>query len=257
MGLPKTMKTEYFKHYSKSLGRGMEYKTYGNKGKGVLVFPSQDGRFYDYQDFDMVATLSEHIDAGRIRLICVDGIDRETWSDANGDEHQRALLHEKWFHYITDELIPEVRREKELLMVTGCSMGGYHAANFFFRRPDLFDTLLSLSGLYHAAFFFPNYHDSIIYDNSPLDYLPNMSEDHPWLDLYRQRTIVLCVGQGAWEDELLESTRRMDALLKSKRIPAWVDYWGFDVSHDWQWWRKQLAYFMDKLLSRNSNDHII
>ena len=28
-------------------------------------------------------------------------------------------------------------------IVTGCSMGGFRAGNFFFRRPDLFDTLLA------------------------------------------------------------------------------------------------------------------
>lgn len=76
----------------------MEYKTYGNRGLRVLVFPSQDGRFYDYQDFDMVAVLSSFIDAGQIRLICVDSIDRETWSNASGDEHMRITLHEQWYH---------------------------------------------------------------------------------------------------------------------------------------------------------------
>ena len=39
----------------------------------------------------------------------------------------------------------------------------------------------------------------------------------------------MCVGQGAWEEELLYSTRQMDALLKEKNVPAWVDYWGHDV----------------------------
>lgn len=251
------MKTRYVKKYSAALGRDMEYKIYGEKGKGVLVFPSQDGRFYDYQDFDMVAVLSNHIEAGRIHLICLDSIDRETWSDSWGDEHYRISLHEKWFHYIVDELIPEIKKPKETLIVTGCSMGGYHAANVFFRRPDLFDTLLALSGLYHAGFFFPNYLDPLVYDNSPLDFLPNMPADHPYLKEYRKKDIVLCVGQGAWEDELLESTRRMDALLKAKEIPAWVDYWGHDVSHDWVWWRKQIVYFMDKLLTWNNYDYII
>ena len=33
-------------------------------------------------------------------------------------------------------------------MCTGCSMGAFHAANFFFRRPDLFDTVVALSGVY-------------------------------------------------------------------------------------------------------------
>ena len=75
------MKINYVKHYSHALGRDMEYKTYGQTGHPVLVFPSQDGRFYDYQDFDMVGVLSGYIDRGLIRLICVDSIDRETWSD--------------------------------------------------------------------------------------------------------------------------------------------------------------------------------
>ena len=38
-----------------------------------------------------------------------------------------------------------------------------------------------------------------------------MPDDHPYWDVYRQRRIVMCVGQGAWEDELLDSTRQMDA----------------------------------------------
>ena len=231
----------------------MEYKTYGDRGMGVLVFPSQDGRFYDYQDFDMVAVLSGFIDAGQIRLICIDSIDRETWSNAGGDEHQRIALHEQWYHYITDEVLPEVRRyDGEPFIATGCSMGGFHAANFFFRRPDLFDTLISLSGIYYASYFFPNYHDPLVYDNSPQDYLANMADTHPYLDLYRQRDIVMCVGQGNWEDELLDSTRRMDGLLHAKNIPAWIDYWGFDSAHDWEWWRRQIVYFMGKTIEKKT-----
>lgn len=247
------MKINYIKKYSNSLGRDMEYKTYGDSGHGVIVFPSQDGRFYDYQDFDMVGVLSDFIDKGQIRLICVDSIDRETWSDTCGDEHRRIALHEQWFHYIVDELIPDIKKyDGETFMVTGCSMGGYHAGNFFFRRPDLFDTLLALSGLYYAGFFFHNYTDPLVYDNSPYDFLCNMPENHHYWDIYRRRRIVMCVGQGAWEDELLESTRQMDTLLRQKNVPAWIDYWGFDVSHDWFWWRQQIVYFMGKLLDEGT-----
>ncbi len=243
------MKVSYHKEYSRALARDMEFKTYGDRGHGVIVFPSQDGRFYDYQDFDMVASVAGLIERGLIRLICVDSIDKETWSKQEGDERSRILLHEKWFNYIVDELIPSQRRyPTETFIATGCSMGGYHAANFFFRRPDLFDTLLALSGLYNADYFFPNYHEPLVYDNSPLDFLRNMPPDHPYIDIYRNRRIVMCVGQGNWEEELLESTGRMDKLLKEKQIPAWIDYWGHDVSHDWAWWRLQIAYFMKHLV---------
>ncbi|MBQ8051023.1 MAG: esterase family protein [Bacteroidaceae bacterium] len=252
------MNIQYVKAYSQALGRDMEYKTYGTEGQAVLVFPSQDGRFFDYQDFDMVGVLSGFIDRGLIRLICVDSIDRETWSLSQGDQHQRIQRHEQWYHYIVDELIPQVRRyPDETFIATGCSMGGYHAANFFFRRPDLFHTLLSLSGLYYAGYFFPNYTDPLVYDNSPYDFLRNMPDDHPYCNLYRQRRIILCVGQGAWEDELLESTRQLDALLHEKKVPAWVDYWGHDVAHDWAWWRRQVVYFMRHLLEENSYGYMI
>ena len=50
------------------------------------------------------------------------------------------------------------------------------------------------------------------------------------------------------EDELLADTRKLDSILKAKGIPAFVDYWGYDVSHDWCWWQKQAAYFLGKIL---------
>ena len=223
---------------------------YGESGRPLLAFPSQDGRFYDYENFGMVDVLSPWIESGKIRLICCDSIDTETWSNHYGNPRQRIELHERWYHYIMDELLPRLRHfDNETFMVTGCSMGAFHAGNFFFRRPDIFDSLIALSGLYHSAYGFGSYHDDLTYANSPQDFIPNIPEDHPWLSLYRQRNIILCVGQGRCEEELLESTRCMDEILNNKGIPAWVDYWGYDVDHDWPWWRKQLAYFMQKIVS--------
>ena len=244
------MRIDYHKEWSHSLGRDMEYKVYGESGHPLLAFPSQDGRFYDYENFGMVDVLSPWIESGKIRLICCDSIDTEPWSNHYGNPRQRIELHERWYHYIMDELLPRLRHfDNETFMVTGCSMGAFHAGNFFFRRPDIFDSLIALSGLYHSAYGFGSYHDDLTYANSPQDFIPNIPEDNPWLSLYRQRNIILCVGQGRWEEELLEITRCIDEILNNKRIPAWVDYWGYDVDHDWPWWRKQLAYFMQKIVS--------
>lgn len=240
---------QHYKSYSAALGRDMEYMTYGDRGRGVIVFPSQNGRFSDYQGFGMVDVLSPFIESGQIRLICIDSIDGETWSSEHGDEHSRIELHEKWFSHIVDEVIPAVRHSaEETFIATGCSMGGFHTANFFFRRPDIFDTMIALSGLYHAEYFFKNYQDPLTYDNSPMDFLRNMPADHPYMELYRSRRIIICVGQGDWEEDLLDSTRRLDTLMAEKEIPAWFDYWGFDVAHDWPWWRRQIVYFMEKVL---------
>jgi esterase/lipase superfamily enzyme len=60
--------------------------------------------------------------------------------------------------------------------------------------------------------------------------------------------LIFCTGQGAWEERMVDETRRLDELLREKRIPAWVDFWGGEVSHDWPWWHRQLVYFMDRWL---------
>lgn len=242
------MTTDHIKHFSTSLGRDMEYKIYGDGPQSVLVFPSQDGRYYDYENFGMINILAPFIDSGRIRVICVDSIDGETWSNTGADPRHRISLHEKWYNYIIDELIPAIKRGNETFITTGCSMGGFHAANVFFRRPDIFSSLLSLSGFYCANYFFGSYSDELVYANSPEDFLRGMPGHHPYWETYRNRKIICCVGQGNWEQDLLESTRRLDTILAEHGVPHWCDYWGFDSHHDWDWWRRQLAYFMPFIL---------
>lgn len=242
------MNVQYHKWYSQNLNRDMEYKIYGDQGHAMIAFPSQDGRFFDYAERGMIHELSPWIEAGRLRVICVDGIDWETWSNMGGDNRWRIEQQERYFHYITDELMPNIRYwDGETMMVTGCSLGAMHAAIAFFRRPDLYDTLIAMSGLFHAGYSFPNYSDDLTYANSPQDFLRQMPEDHPWMQLYRQRRIIFTIGQGRWEEDTLWSTREMDTILAQKHVPAWFDYWGFDSDHDWPWWRKQLPHVMGNI----------
>ena len=242
------MNVQYHKGYSQNLNRDMEYKIYGDQGHAMIAFPSQDGRFFDYAERGMIHELSPWIEAGRLRVICVDGIDWETWSNMGGDNRWRIEQQERYFHYITDELMPNIRYwDGETMMVTGCSLGAMHAAIAFFRRPDLYDTLIAMSGLFHAGYSFPNYSDDLTYANSPQDFLRQMPDDHPWMQLYRQRRIIFTIGQGRWEEDTLWSTREMDTILAQKHVPAWFDYWGFDSDHDWPWWRKQLPHVMGNI----------
>lgn len=246
------MHTEYVKEYSPILNRDIEYKRYGHSGKPCLVFPPQDGKFYNYEDFKMVEQLAPYIEEGKLQLFCVDSIDKESWSDTNGNPRYRIELQEKWFQHIANEMIPKIWEvtHRNDLIVTGCSMGGAHAGILFFRRPDLFDTLISLSGAFDASMFFGDYMDDLVYNNSPVHFLKNMPMDHYYLDLYRQKDIIICIGQGAWEEELIPSNRELENILKEKQVPAWVDFWGYDVAHDWDWWQKQIKYFMDKILNK-------
>ena len=50
---------KYYKEYSHHLNRDMEFKVYGHSGQPILIFPCQDGRFYDFENFNMVYSI-EH-----------------------------------------------------------------------------------------------------------------------------------------------------------------------------------------------------
>lgn len=244
------MKVEYFKEYSNELGRDMEFKSYGHAGKPVLVIPCQNGRFFEWEDFGMISLLSPYIDDGRIQIFTCDTLDAESVS-GTGNPADRVRRQEAWNRYLTLELVPRIHQlagNGDKLLVTGLSMGAYHAANLFFRWPDLFDAVIALSGLYDTSMIYGGYMDDLVYLNDPCVSIAGMPSDHRYIPLYNRSKICICVGQGSWEDDTIRSTRRLDGVLRSKGINAWVDYWGYDSCHDWPWWRKQLVYFLDYVL---------
>ncbi len=249
------MEVQYFKDYSPALGRDMECKVYGHAGRPVLYIPCQDGRFFDFENFHMTDTWAPWIDAGKCMVFSIDTLDKETWSDKWGDPRWRIERHEQWIRYITDEMVPFMRQmvnERNSwtgfpgVIAFGCSLGATHAANLFFRRPDLFDGMLALSGIYDAAYGFEGYMDDLVYLNSPVHYLAGMDADHPFMERYRNNKGIICVGQGPWE--IPETTRVLAQLNAEKNMGLWVDFWGYDVAHDWDWWYKQVAYFAPFLL---------
>ena len=242
------MNDYYKRDYSWIMDREMEHAVFGDSGKLLVAFGPQNGHTYDFRNFGMIDCIAPWIESGKLRVLCVDSIDEETWSADGQPERKRLELQERWFRYVTDELLPQYAYDGDKAMTTGCSMGATHAANFFFRRPDIFDGVIALSGLYDTNYFFHGYKDDLSYANSPIEFLQNMPEDHTWMGLYRQSNIIICCGQGAWEDEMRVDLHKIDEVLTRKGVSHWADYWGYDVNHDWPWWRKQLPYFMHNIL---------
>ena len=249
------METYYCDYYSNILNRSMPIKVYGHAGRPVMFIPCQNGRFFDFENFQMTDTFSPWINEGKCMVFAIDTIDLETWSDANGDPYWRIRKHEDWIRYITEEAVPWIRNytnEKNGwtgfpgIMTFGASMGATHALNLYLRFPDIFDRCLALSGVYNASFFMGDYMDEVVYRNSITDYIRNMEPGHPFIEKYNRNKAVVCVGLGDWE--MPESTRFIDECFRKLKINIWVDYWGHDVSHDWPWWHKQVPYFLPYLL---------
>lgn len=244
------MYREEYTHYSQCLGKEMHMMIYGHDGLPFLAFPTQDSLCHNYEDFGMIDTLSDYIEQGRIRLFVVDTVDSESWSPKGWDNSFRAQRQEQYFRYISEEAMPVIleRTNGRLPITTGCSMGANHALILFLRRPELFSGVLALSGVYDSDVFFDGWMDAVLYMSSPERFLPNMSADHPYIDLYNQKQMILCVGQGAWEEDGVRSLRFLERVFAEKGIHAWCDFWGWDVNHDWPWWYKQMRYFIPILL---------
>ena len=247
------MQIEEHRWPSPHLGREMALKVYGHWGRPLLVFPCSRGRYFDYEGMGMIDAIASFSDGGKIKLFCVDSIDAESWYDFGVMPAERNQRHEAYDRYVTEEVVPFIRdhcRDPHIRILTnGCSMGAYHAVNFFFKHPGLFGGTLALSGLYRLdrdEFGLQRHDMAAVYFNSPLAYLPGLN-DPGTLDRLRRGEIVVCAGQGAWDEEALADTRELSRILEAKGIPAWIDIWGHDVNHDWPWWYKQMAYFLTAL----------
>ncbi len=244
------MDIRYYKHYSSHLGRDMEFKVYGHGGKPVMFIPCQGGRFFDFENFKMIDYWARFIEEGRCTVYSVDCIDNEAWAALDADKRWRIENHERWYNYIVNEMVPTIKylSGDQLILTFGCSMGAMHAANLFFRRPDLFSGTFAISGLYDSTMFFGDYMDDLVYQNAPVEYLSNMPQDHYYLDMYNHRDILIVVGQGAWEGPLVNSTRWLESVVRNKGINARFEYWGHDVAHDWPWWFKMVEHYVPQLL---------
>ncbi|WP_433363431.1 esterase family protein [Actinoplanes sp. CA-142083] len=244
------------RHYSAQLsapdGATATVAAYGHWGRPVLVFPTEKGNAWEWANTGMVATLEPLLEAGRLKLYCVDSFDAGTWSDEQQPLEERARRHDTYEKWILNAVVPHIRAdsgEDSEIVTAGCSLGAFHALNFSLRRADLFPLALCFSGNYEPVTWRGSWGErgDAFYFNSPADYAANLHGDH--LDWLRSRVSVLLVcGQGQWEDTTgsLASTPRMAEILKAKGIRCELDMWGPDVPHDWPSWRAQAAHHLPR-----------
>ncbi len=225
---------------------------YGSYGRPVLVFPSEAGRAWDFEDNGMVDAVRDLIEVGRVKLYCVDSLDGYSWADNAAPLEERARRHGLYTDWLTKQAVPWIVSDTGgggELVGLGCSMGGYHALHFALQRADLMPLAIGLSGNYDVNTWraWGDRGDATYFAN-PTDYVANLHGDH--LDWLRSRLSVLLVcGQGAWEVHptgALPSTQTMAHLLQDKGIRCELDLRGHDVAHDWPWWQRQLAHHLPR-----------
>jgi esterase/lipase superfamily enzyme len=66
------MNREATELWSAALGAAGTVIRYGHYGRPVLVFASERGRAWDFENNGMIGAVQDLIDAGRVKLYCVD-----------------------------------------------------------------------------------------------------------------------------------------------------------------------------------------
>ena len=235
-----------------SIGGAGGVLAYGHFGRPVLAFPSEQGHCAQYEDFGMVEAVAPLLDAGRLKLYCVDSFDAGSWHDGSTPLEERARRHGAYEAWIVEEVVPWIAHDSggsAEIAVTGVSFGAYHAANFCLKRADLFPLAVCQSGVYDVSVVGWGERGDAVYFNNPMDYVAHLDGDH--LDWLRSRASLLLVcGQGQWEDTTgaLDSTTRFAALVRDKGIPCELALWGHEWPHDWPSWRAQLAELLPRFV---------
>ena len=204
------MRRDYHKWFSPRLGRDMEVLVFGHAGLPAVVFPTSQGRFYEFEDRGMVDAIRWKIDNGEVQLFCVDSVDAESWYNRNVGPRWRIARQVQYDDYVIHEVVPLMKKLNwsPKMAAIGCSFGGYH--------------------------------DQDVYFNQPTQFIPGMSD--PWfLDRYRQNTYVLATGV---HDQCWDQNERLAGIMRAKGIPVKLDVWGDNARHDWPWWQRMIQTYL-------------
>ena len=212
------MHREHHRWYTERLGRDMDILVYGHYGPPLVAFPTSGGDHREYEGQGMIDALAHHIEAGRVKVFCVDAMNNQSWYDKGAHPRHRSYVQTRYDEYIASEVAPFVENHCATpgiaITTTGSSFGAYHAVNTLLKHPDRFRRCLALSGVYDIRRFMDGDYDDNFYFNNPIDYVANLSD--PWSYHHLRRAdIHLATGHGPWEDS--GPTYRYSEVLRGKR----------------------------------------
>ncbi|MVN92475.1 esterase family protein [Mucilaginibacter aquatilis] len=242
------MERAYHKWHSPALQRDMELLVFGHAGRAVVFFPTRMARFYDYENWGIIGSLFEKIEAGQLQLFCVDSVDAESFYNKSISPALRIQRHLQYESYIINEVIPFIKvcNADGCIEAAGCSMGAYHALNIAFRHSTIFKRVVSMSGRYDLTVQLPDYndlfdgyHDDDIYFNMPQQYIANLTDSY-LLNNLSLMDITLVIGN---DDPFCPGNQQFNQLLWYKNIPHHFFIWEGNA-HKPKYWREMVKLYL-------------
>jgi len=234
------MQEEYKKWYSHNLSGDFELLIFGHSGYPVILFPTSMGRYYESKDFKMIDSIQWFIEEGKIKVYCVDSIDKQSWYNKGAQPADRVKNHQWYDKVILEEIVPLATYETghSKMITAGCSFGGYHAANFAFKHPEIVSHMFSMSGAFDMRSQLEGFYNDDVYFNNPVDFLVHANNPELW-----NMKIVLGTSD---RDICRADNERLSGILNNKGINHWLDI-RQNADHDWPIWRTMLPDYLSQL----------
>jgi len=240
------MQRELTSWYSPSLDKDMPMVTYGNYGFALLLVPTAGADYLEYERFQMIDSLAEYINAGKIKVFSINSINKESWLNDNMLGEHKGIRHNQYNHYVFNEVIPFIKTSTSAetpIIISGASLGALHSMNLFLKRPDLINGVIAMSGVYDLHEYTKGFNDDQVFFNSPMNYMPDLSDEWYLDNIRRSNHIHILSGSGAYEDP--GAAGQFAKVLYDKGINYELDIWGTDMTHDWPTWRAMLPYYIE------------
>ncbi|MBN8836842.1 MAG: esterase [Sphingobacteriia bacterium] len=231
--------------HSPALNKEMPIAAYGHFGFAVLMIPTAAADFLEYERFQLMDCLAPMINEGKLKVFSIDSINKESWLNNSMLPEHKAIRQNQFNEYVFNEVLPFIRNNTStdtFVYTCGASFGALHAMNLFLKRPDMINGAISMSGVYDLTEYTKGYWDEQVYYNSPIHYIPNLTD--PWYlnKIKESHHIHIYTGSGDYEDPT--ANKKFSEVLWNKGIWHDLDIWGPDIKHDWSTWRSMLPHIL-------------
>jgi len=240
------MKREITSWFSPALNKEMPIVTYGDYGFALLLVPTAAADYLEYERFQLMEHLAPFINSGKVKVFSVNSINTESWLNKEMLGEHKAIRQNQFNNYIYNEVVPFIRNSTSWetpIITCGASFGALHSMNLFLKRPDLINGVIAMSGVYNLMEYTDGFYDEQVYFNSPMHYIPNLSDHNTLEQIRSSKHIHILTGSGDYEAP--DAAKEFAGVLYSKGINYELDVWGTEWKHDWPTWRAMLPAYLD------------
>ena len=240
------MKRELASWFSPALQKEMPIVSYGDYGFALLLVPTAAADYLEYERFQLMDILEPYINSGKVRVFSINSINNESWLNNEMAGAHKAIRHNQFNEYVYNEVVPFIKNATSVetpIITCGASFGALHSMNLFLKRPDLINGVIAMSGVYDLADYTKSYFDEQVYYNSPMHYIPNLTDHAVLEEIRKSKHIHILTGSGDYEDP--NASKAFAGVLYSKGITYELDVWGEEWKHDWLTWRAMLPLYLE------------